>query len=126
MEADEYRKVLDGAVAISETSMDIEDKYRELPKAEIERLNKVLPDNVDGVRLALDLDGIAARYGISLKKVQVDRQLDDNSGVISVGDTGPYEMVNVTFTFVSLSSARKTFVMPNIANLLMQYDPPFS
>ena len=81
-EADEYQKVLDGAAAISETTEEIQGKYADIPKAEIGRLNKVLPDSVDTVRLALDLDGIAARYGISIRRVEVDKQLDKIQGLL--------------------------------------------
>ena len=101
-EADEYQKVLDGAAAISETTEEIQGKYADIPKAEIGRLNKVLPDSVDTVRLALDLDGIAARYGISIRRVEVDKQLEDNAGAINIGDSGStYEKVNISFSFFS-------------------------
>lgn len=127
-EANEYQQVLDGAVAISETNAAIEDKYRDIPKVEIDRLDKVLPDNVDTVRLALDLDGIAGRYGISLKNVQVDRQEDDNTGVISVGSRNPYEKVNVTFTFISnysnftkfLADLEKSLRIANVHSMYFQ------
>jgi len=101
-EADEYRQVLDGAAAISETTDIIQSKYQNIPKAEIDKLNKVLPDNVDTVRLALDLDGIASQYGITINRVEVDRQLENSANVIDVDSASlPYEKVNVTFTFLS-------------------------
>lgn len=101
-EADEYQKVLDGAAAISATTEEVQSKYTMIPKAEIERLNKVLPDNVDTVRLALDLDGIAAHYGISIRRVQIDKQLEDNAGAIVIGESGsPYEKVSISFSFIS-------------------------
>lgn len=99
-EADEYRQVLDGADAISEKSYELEAEYRQIPKPELDRLDKALPDSVDTVRLALDLDNIAARYGITLKKVTVDRLLEEGTGVINVGNNY-YEKVNVTVTFTS-------------------------
>jgi Tfp pilus assembly protein PilO len=127
-EAEEYQKVLDGAEAISETNASVEDQYRKIPKAEIERLNKVLPDNIDTVRLALDLDGMAGVYGISLKKVQVDRQEEDNTGVISIGNSNPYEKVNVTFTFISnypnftrfLADLEKSLRIANVRSIHFQ------
>jgi len=78
--------------------------------------------------LALDLDGIAGRYGISLKKVQVDRQEDDNAGVISVGSPNPYEKVNVTFTFISnysnftkfLADLEKSLRIANVHSIYFQ------
>lgn len=127
-EADEYRKVLDGAVAITETSAEVEDRYREIPRADLDRLNKVLPDNIDGVRLALDLDGIAGQYGISLKDVDVERELNDNSGVIAVGDGNVYERATVTFTFLSnysnfvsfLSDLEKSLRITNVRTIYFQ------
>ncbi|MFH1473073.1 MAG: type 4a pilus biogenesis protein PilO [bacterium] len=101
-ESAEYKKVLDGAIAISETTDAIQDEYEKISKEEVERLNKVLPDNIDTVHLALDLDTMASQYGISIKNVKVDKNMEDNTSVISSGNSGlPYEKVNVTFSFIS-------------------------
>ena len=39
-------------------------KYNTFAAEDLERLQKLLPDNIDNVRLILDLDNIAAQYGL--------------------------------------------------------------
>lgn len=46
-------------------------KFNGFSSNDVDRLEKLLPDNVDNVRLILDLDGIAAAHGISLQEVSV-------------------------------------------------------
>mgnify|MGYP001588611881 FL=1 len=76
--------------------------YESIPAEEIDRINKALPDNIDTVRLAFDLDGMAARYGISIKNIQA---VVGSSGALNVvvlpEFEGVYERATVSFTFVS-------------------------
>ncbi len=46
-------------------------RFAEFPESKIERLQKMLPDHVDNVRLVLDMDGIASQYGMRLQNVSV-------------------------------------------------------
>ncbi len=66
-ESSEYQKVLDGAIAISETTDIVQEKYEKMSKEEVDQLMKILPDDIDTVHLALDLDVMAAQYGISIQ-----------------------------------------------------------
>jgi len=70
--AGEYKKVLQNVAAISELRDRLRVTYETLPVAEIERINKMLPDNINTVRLALDLDSMASRYGISIDSIKVE------------------------------------------------------
>lgn len=42
-----------------------------ISNTEKSRLSKVLPDTVDTVRLTMDMNGIASKYGITIKKIDV-------------------------------------------------------
>lgn len=100
--ADEYKGVLANLDAIVEARDRLIINYNSISKAEIERLSKALPMNVDTVRLALDLDTIASRYGISISDVTLYTGSEQNSSEFSVGGTGtPYEKVEVLISFVS-------------------------
>ncbi len=97
-----YNNVLENISQIAETRDKLLVNFEAIPKTQIERLNKILPDNVDTVRLALDLDGIAGRYGITLKDVQVETKSDPNAVLPVVSDQSlPYEKVTVSFSFIS-------------------------
>lgn len=100
--ANEYKTVLKNVSGI----VDLRDKlfvtYSAFPKVETERLNKVLPDNIDTVRLALDLDSMASKHGISIKSVQTVLGANSASGLIVLPEYAKnYEVATVSFSFIS-------------------------
>ncbi len=100
--AAEYQNVLDNLSLIKEKRDELEVNYEQIPKTEVERLAKVLPDNVDTVRLAQELDAIAARYGISMKNVRVDVASAQNGALpVLPENEKPYEKVTLAFSFIS-------------------------
>jgi len=72
-----------------------------MPKNDVERINKVLPNNVDTVRLATDFDSIASKYGISIKNIQSIESKNSNSSTIIQSDGKAYNAVDVNFSFVA-------------------------
>ena len=98
----EYQNVLQNASRIMELRDQLFVNYEALPAAEVERINKVLPDSVDTVRLALDLDGIASRYGIAVKNIQTATETNVDTNLIVLPETvGAYEKATISFSFVS-------------------------
>jgi len=73
----------------------------------LDRLQKMLPDHVDNVRLVLDMDGIASRYGIRIQNVGVqetNKDSSDASGTILNGGTSqnkPYQSLTLQFEVIS-------------------------
>lgn len=102
-EAAEYKNVLDNATQIFDLRDALQSNYASIPRDEIERLHKALPDNVDTTQLALDLDGITSRYGVSLKSVLITspQEYIDPSLIILPENQPPYGKSSVTFAFVS-------------------------
>jgi hypothetical protein len=47
-------------------------KYNAINTEDLSRLQKFLPDNVDNIRLVLEIEKIASPYGMSLKDVKYD------------------------------------------------------
>ncbi|MDO8590034.1 MAG: hypothetical protein Q7R69_02075 [bacterium] len=100
--SNEYQNVLQNVSAITELRDRLLVTYETFPKTEIERINKSLPDNIDTVRLALDLDGMAARYGISIKDIQaVTGTSEDATLIVLPGNENVYEKVTVSFGFIA-------------------------
>lgn len=48
-------------------------RFAEFSEENLARLQKMLPDHVDNVRLVLDMDGVASQYGMRLKNVSVQK-----------------------------------------------------
>ncbi|MEX2013974.1 MAG: hypothetical protein WD896_01310 [Parcubacteria group bacterium] len=98
----EYSNVLQSVSGIVELRDRLLATYETFPKEEVERINKVLPDNVDTVRLALDLDGMAARHGVSINSVQASFGSGDSSDLIVLpDDSRTYERATISFSFIS-------------------------
>jgi Tfp pilus assembly protein PilO len=100
--ASKYRDVLDNASRIIELRDGLLIAYEAISETEIERMNKALPDNVDTVRLAFDLDGMASRYGISIKDISASVESSGESGTIVLPEyADAYQRAKVSFSFVS-------------------------
>ncbi len=73
-------------------------RYNTFPQSELSNLQKLIPDHIDNVRLILDLDSMAAKYGMRVRNVatQGDTSRED------AGVTGPneakHESVILSFT----------------------------
>lgn len=88
-------------------------EYYSFTEAERERLNRLIPDNVDNVKLIIDINNIASRYEMIINDAKIEtggatvedgqdpsvRLIDNPSGAISQGTvdiaftvTGPYEV----------------------------------
>ncbi len=94
--------MIENVERIAETRDSLLVSYESIPKAEIDRLEKALPDSADSVTLAVDLDTIARRYGISLKNVQVDTSSDKKSALVVLPEYAKaYDKIAVSFSFVS-------------------------
>ncbi|MES2214159.1 MAG: type 4a pilus biogenesis protein PilO [Patescibacteria group bacterium] len=86
-------------------------KYQAMPADDVERLSKVLPPSIDTVRLALDFDSIAAKYGISIKNIQTESKGNDTSGTSGIiTGSKAYETTTVSFEFVTSYENFKRFM----------------
>lgn len=100
--AGEYQSALDRVSDIVELRDTLLADYGTIAPTEIERIDKVLPDNIDNVRLALDLDGMAARHGISIQNVQTATDSGESTDLVVLPEyEGAYDRVIVSFGFVS-------------------------
>ena len=100
--AGEYQKVLQRVADIVVLRDNLLEEYGTMPAEELDRMSKVLPDNIDNVRLALDLDNMASSFGISIKNIQTtsDSSQDAETIVLPEYDK-PYDKATVSFGFIA-------------------------
>lgn len=67
----EYDAALVKANELQERKQALLKKYNDFQPEDRDRLQKLLPDHVDNVRLILDLDNIASRRGMAMQNVTV-------------------------------------------------------
>jgi len=93
---------------------DLLDRFNNLfSETNLDRLKKMLPDHVDNVRLVLDMDGIASRYGIRIQNVSIKKQGTGTDAGSTSGDTSntvlnggvsenlPYRSLTLQFEVIS-------------------------
>lgn len=59
-------EALDKAHELQKVHEQLEEKSKSISASDLDRLNRLLPDHVDNVRLILDIDQIANRYGLTI------------------------------------------------------------
>ena len=64
-------------------------KYNSFTPNDIERLNKLLPDNVDNVRLIIDINEMAGRYGLAIQDIDIKKEPE--SELRTAGETAGEE-----------------------------------
>ncbi len=67
-----YNEALNNAVALENERDKLTKKYNAINPDNLAKLQKLLPDNVDNIRLILEIEKLAKPYGMILKDVKYD------------------------------------------------------
>lgn len=119
-EVERYDTAINDAKSLIDQRDALLDRLNALPQADRDRLLKVLPDSVDNVRLALDIDAIASSLGVSLSQIDVavsqDQAQSTDSSARGLGDTlSPttevYDQVDISFTVEATYEDFKAFIV---------------
>lgn len=78
--ADELIKVRDQVLA----------NYNAFSAEDRDRLNKIVPDTVDNIRLIIDLNNVASRRGVTLQNVKAGTEGESPTTVVRVSDDASY------------------------------------
>ena len=73
----QLEEVLSNARKLQEVRDSLLEKRRSFSKSDLTRLSKLIPENADNVKLILELQNIAAKYGLSLQSASSKK--DDGS-----------------------------------------------
>jgi len=89
-----FNEALDNSAELQKIRDSLRDEYNTFSTSDLDKLKKLLPNNVDNVRLVRDLDGIASQYGMSLYNVNIEVQ--EGGGIEPTAKK--FGSVNVVFT----------------------------
>lgn len=87
-EAKRYDDALTKTREIEKKRTGLLEKYNAIPLADRERLEKLLPDHIDSVRLIIDVNNIASQYGMTLRNITLTES-DGQSPAASANAIGP-------------------------------------
>lgn len=65
----EYQDALGKAQEIEKARSGLLDIYNGIPTEDLDKLLKLLPDHIDSVRLIIDINNVAAQYGMTLRNI---------------------------------------------------------
>ena len=71
-QAADYNEALNNSKILQTIRGTLSDKYKSMSPEDLARLNKLLPDNVDNIKLILEIQRIASTYGMTLQNVKFD------------------------------------------------------
>lgn len=94
----EYKEAIEKASDLQKVRDELLTKYNALPKEEITRLEKMIPANLNTVKLITDLSAIGGPYGIAIYSVGV-RDVADAGEDITALSKKLYETTSITFKF---------------------------
>ena len=69
-----YNQALDNSKALENERDKLTKKYSAIDPVNLDKLQKLLPDNVDNIRLILEIEKIASPYGMILKDVKYETE----------------------------------------------------
>jgi len=86
-------------------------RYNTFSANDLDRLEKMLPDNIDNVRLVLDFDAIASRYGMRLRNIALEKTSDirASQGRVGAGDSA-YQSVVLSFSVTGGYDSFRSFL----------------
>src|SRR3989344_3307896 len=96
-----YDEALDKSQELKRTRDQLISRRNTFSAESLQKLEKILPDNVDNIRLIIDINAIAARHSLSIKNIELGTVSDSASGgnALAVGSSGsPVGSVALGFT----------------------------
>lgn len=107
-EAD-YNTILANARTLQQERNTLVQKYNAFDPGELARLNTLLPTNPHNVSLILELDAVAAQYGMVLQNVKIDDSTAAQPAAARPGTTSNTDVGDLGITF-SVSGSYDGFV----------------
>ena len=90
---------LASVATLETTKAKLVDTENSFNQADLAKLQKLLPDNVDNIRWFLDIQGIASRYSISVQDISVADQNQKTSTTKTIGSSNkPYGQMALSFS----------------------------
>lgn len=83
-------------------------RYNSIPTEDVERISTMIPDSIDTVRLIIDIDALATRYGMSLNNISIGSPDDAAAGIGPSGDI--YGKLELSFSVASTYDRFRAFL----------------
>ena len=99
---EQYNQALDKAAELKQLKNSLMSRYNAFDPDALQRLHKMLPDHVDNIRLILDMDGVASRFGMAMQNVVISGSASASAGQTVIGTISAgkqkYDSLTLRFT----------------------------
>lgn len=110
-EVNRLDQLLDRTVEIRGIREEISARRNAITQTDLERLGKMLPQNIDNIQLILDINNIARQRSMTITDIRIDTVQDEaGSDVINVSNQGLYGQVGFNFQVVTDYANFKQFL----------------
>jgi len=96
-ENDEYQTALTNTTALKAKRQALVDKMNQFDSQNMTKLESMLPDNIDNIKLIIDMDNIADQHGLVLKGAKLDTSAKNDSGKLGA-DNSKYGTIGISFS----------------------------
>src|SRR5581483_6566647 len=95
LELADYEKALNNSKELQAERDKLLDRFNKMDKEDLDKLSKLLPDHIDNVRLIIDIDEMAKKYGMRIRNFTADAsEKRDTIGK----DATPYGTLTLSFS----------------------------
>ena len=85
---DAYNNALDKSKELRSVRDSLLSKRNTFSSDDVQKLQELLPDNVDNIRLVIDINNIASRHGLTLGGINIGDIAEKSKNQLSVANTG--------------------------------------
>lgn len=113
-EQSHYEDALEKTREIETARTGLLEKYNKISPKDRERIEKLLPDHIDSVRLIIDVNNIASQYGMTLKNITLTDAAGEQGSTPAASAIGPQEervkSVGLKFSITGSYANFRTFL----------------
>lgn len=127
----QYEEALVKAKDLQNVRDELLTKYNSLPQENLAKLERIVPDNLNTVKLVADIDSIAGKYGIPVRTVRVvEESVDTNQQVPVEFVPKPYKTTTIGFKVTAtyenlvpfLEDLEKSLQLIDVQSVVFQAD----
>lgn len=96
----EYQSALNNTSAIRMKRQALVDKQGQISPENLAKLEKLLPDNIDNIKLVIDMNEIAKNHSLTIKNIKLDTAVKTDSNKLGA-DNSKYGTVGLSFSVTS-------------------------
>ncbi|QQR82875.1 type 4a pilus biogenesis protein PilO [Candidatus Campbellbacteria bacterium] len=107
----QYDDALAKAASLATLRDSLKDTYNSFSQDELRRLDTLIPDTIDTVRLIIDINAIARRHGLTVLNIAVDGATDAGTKKTGIGpQESAYGTISVSFNVSTTYERFKSFL----------------